>query len=316
MRTIGIDVSKDALDVALWDGTQQQLEHARRPNARDDVTAALAWIVDRAPDLVVLEATGPYHAPLLAALTAAAVPVALVNPAQIKAERAVRQGRHKTDRADAALLARFACDHAADLRRYVVPPAAQAQLRAMMSYRDGLVARQTEVRNQRAAADWQGDARVASWLDADLAALAAQLRTVDAEVARAMAAFPEAAVLLAMPGVGVRVAAAVLAFLPIGVWGDAKAAAACAGVHPRIEASGRRSHSRLSKQGNARLRRYLYMGALVAVRHDASLATKYAGLCARGLPKPVALCAIMHTLLRRMMGRLKRFYAGLEPFQA
>jgi transposase len=108
----------------------------------------------------------------------------------------------------------------------------------------------------------------------------------------------------------------VLAFLPVGVWGDAKAAAACAGVHPRIEASGRRAHSRLSKQGNARLRRYLYMGALVAVRHDASLAAKYAGLCARGLPKQAALCAIMHSLLRRMMGRLKRFYAGLEPFQA
>jgi transposase len=315
MRTIGIDVSKDALDVALWDAAHDHVEHTRCPNAATDVTAAVTGVRAHTPDLVVVEATGPYHAPLVAALTAVAVPLALVNPAQIKAERAVRQGRHKTDRADAALLARFACDHAADLRRYVVPPAAQAQLRAMMSYRDGLVARQTEVRNQRAAADWQGDARVASWLDADLAALAAQLRTVDAEVARAMAAFPEAAVLLAMPGVGVRVAAAVLAFLPIGVWGDAKAAAACAGVHPRIEASGRRSHSRLSKQGNARLRRYLYMGALVAVLHDPSLAAKYAGFCTR-LPKPAALCAIMHTLLRRMMGRLKRFYAGLEPLPA
>jgi hypothetical protein len=58
------------------------------------------------------------------------------------------------------------------------------------------------------------------------------------------------------------------------------------------------------------------MGALVAVRHDPSLAAKYAGFCARGLPKQAALCAIMHALLRRMMGRLKRFYAGLEPFQA
>jgi transposase len=315
MRTIGIDVSKDTLDVALWDGAQQQLEHARRPNARDDVTAALAWIVDRAPDVVVLEATGPYHAPLLAALTAAAVPVALVNPAQIKAERAVRQGRHKTDRADAALLARFAVDHAPDLRRYVSPPATQARLRALVTYREGLVARRTALRNQRAAARWQGDEQIGSWLEADLTALAAHLRTVDAALAAALDTFPEAPVLVAMPGVGVHVAAAVLAFVPAAVWGDAKAAAACAGVYPRIEASGRRTHSRLSKQGNARLRRYLYMGALVAVRHDPSLAAKYAGFCTR-LPKPAALCAIMHTLLRRMMGRLKRFYAGLEPLPA
>jgi transposase len=206
MRTIGIDVSKDTLDLALWDSAETTVEHVRCPNAATDVTAAMAWVRARTPDLVVLEATGPYHAPMVAALTAADVPLALVNPAQLKAERIVQQGRHKTDRADAALLARFAADHAADLRRYVAPPAAQAHLRAIMSYRDGLVARQTELRNQRAAADWHGTTLVVAWLDADLVTLAAQLRTVDAEVARALAAFPEAAVLVAMPGVGLRVA--------------------------------------------------------------------------------------------------------------
>jgi transposase len=317
MRTIGIDVSKATVDLALLDSAQHQLEHARRPNALTDVTAALTWISARTPDLIVLEATGPYHAPLLAALATTELAVALVNPARIKAYRQSQGGRHKTDRADAALLARFARDHAAELRRYVAPPAAQRHLRALVTYRDGLLARRTDVLNQREAAQWQHDApAVLAWLAADLAELAARLASVERALADAVAALPEAPVLLAMPGVGLHIAAAVLALVPVEVRGDAKAAAAWAGVHPQIEASGQRSHSWLSKHGNARVRRYLYMGALVAVRHDASLAAKYAGLCARGLPKQAALCAIMHSLLRRMMGRLKRFYAGLEPFQA
>ena len=119
------------MNLAALDSTTDRLTHTRQPNAPEDVTAALVWITQRAPELVVLEATGPYHAPLLAALAAAAVPVALVNPARVRAYRQSQGGRHKTDRADAALLARFARDQAPDLRRYVPPPAAQARLRAV-----------------------------------------------------------------------------------------------------------------------------------------------------------------------------------------
>ena len=136
---------------------------------------------------------------------------------------------------------------------------------------------------------WQGNAQVQQWLAADLAQV-------------------EARVLLAMPGVGLRVAAAVLAYLPVGVWGQAKAAAACAGVHSRQVQSGRSSHSRMSKTPSHQLRRSMYMAALVAIRHDADLRAYDERLLGRGKAKLVAIVAVMHKLLRQMMGRLKAFY--------
>ena len=101
-------------------------------------------------------------------------------------------------------------------------------------------------------------------------------------------------------------AAAVLAYLPAGVHGNAKAAAAYAGVHPRQEQSGQRASSRLSKQGCPAVRRYLYLAAQCAVRCDPVLKAWYTALCARGKARQSAICAVAHKLLRQMMGRLKQ----------
>ena len=164
---------------------------------------------------------------------------------------------------------------------------------------------------KRVPNDEAGLARlVAARLEADLAEVEARLAAVDAEIARILDGPPEAAVLRAMPGVGPRVAAAVLGYLPRGVWGDAKKAAAYAGVHPRREQSGQRDRSRLSKQGHAGLRRYLYVAARVAVRHDPELAAFRDRLRGRGHAKQSAACAAMHKRLRRMVGQLRAFYAA------
>jgi transposase len=144
-----------------------------------------------------------------------------------------------------------------------------------------------------------------AWLEADLAALAARLRQVDGEIAALVAARPEAAALAAQVGVGPATAAAVLAYLPAGVLGDAKKAAAYAGVHPRREQSGQRDRSRLSKQGCAPLRRYLYLAALSAVRFDPAMAAFHARLRARGKAAKSALCAVAHKLLRQLMGKIR-----------
>jgi transposase len=304
---VGIDVGKSSLDAAA---TAAAPSLPRRvPNDAAGVARLVAALTALAPALVVLEATGVYHRPVLAALIAAAVPVAVANPAQVAAFRQARLGRHKTDRADAALLARFAQVHGGDLRRATAADPTQARLRDLVAYRDGLVAERTRLRNRRHANGWGGDAAVAAWLADDLARVEARLAEVEAETDRLLGEVPEAAVLLALPGVGRRVAAAVLAYLPRGCWGNAKAAAAYAGVHPRREQSGQRDTSRLSKQGHAGLRRYLFMAAIVAVRHDPDLAACRDRLIARGMAKRAATCAVMHKLLRRMMGRLRASYA-------
>ena len=299
---VGIDVSAQTLEVA---STRPAALPRRVPNTREGIATLTAALAAAAPDLIVLEATGTYHRPLLAALLAAALPVAVVNPAAVAAFRQARLGRQKTDRADAALLARFGALHHGELRRAEPPAPALAELRWLVGYRDDMIARQTRLRNQRHAAEWAGDARVVAWLDADLAALAARLAEVEQAIAELLAAVPETAVLTAQVGVGLLVAAAVLAYLPAGVLGNAKAAAAYAGLHPRQEQSGQRARSRLSKQGCPAVRRYLHLAALSAIRYDPEIRAWYQRLCGRGKAPASARCAVAHKLLRRLMGRLR-----------
>ena len=300
---IGIDVGSRALDVAATEATPALPR--RMPNTPDGIARLMAALTPLTPELVVLEATGTYHCPLLAALLTAAVPVAVVNPAQIAAFRQSRLGRHKTDRADAALLARFAALHHDELRRATADEPDLAQLRTLVGYRDDLVGQQTAVRNRLHAARWTEAAAVVAWLEADLAALDARRREVETAITALLATRPETAALTAQIGVGVLTAAAVLAYLPAGVLGQPKAAAAYAGLHPRQEQSGQRDRSRLSKQGCPPLRRYLYLAALTAVRFDPAMAAWHRRLRERGKAARSALCAVAHKLLRQLMGKLK-----------
>jgi transposase len=309
METVGIDVGKTWLDVAYLspEGTAHT---TRAGNTPDGIATLVAALRPAPPVLIALEATGAYHRPLLAALVTAGLPVALVNPAQLKAFRQSGLGRHKTDRADALLLARFARLHGNELRRATPADPLQAQLRALVGYREGLVTQRTRLRNRAHAATWDGDATVQQWIADDLAQVETRLAAVEAALAALVRDLPEATVVRAVPGVGPRVAAIVLALLPRALWGHAKAAAAYAGVHPRQAQSGVRSQSRLSKQGTPLLRRVLYLAALVAITHDAALRAVYDRHVARGHAPKSGLCVVMHKLLRRMMGELRAHYAA------
>lgn len=299
---IGIDVGLQWLEVAASEAAPALPR--RVPNTAEGIARLLAVLRELAPELIVLEATGNYHDPLLAALLVAELPVSVANPAQVAAFRQSRLGRHKSDRQDAQLLARFAALHHAELRRATADEPALAQLRALVGYRDDLVAQRTAARNRRHAAQWSDATAVVTWLEGDLAALEARLREVEAAIAALLATRPETTVLTAQAGVGLMTAAAVLAYLPAGVLGNPKAAAAYAGLHPRHEQSGQRAHSRLSKQGCPPLRRYLYLAAMTAIRFDPEIARWYHQLCARGKAAQSATCAVAHKLLRRMMGRI------------
>lgn len=309
MLVIGIDVSKDWLDVAELGTTT---DTSRVPNTAAGIAALVTRLGARDLARIGVEATGAYHLPLLGALLEAHLPVSLLNPAQVKAYRQVRRGRNKTDRQDAILIAHFVQTHAATLRPASAATPQQARLRELVGYREGRVRERTRVLNQQEAARWSGSTAVQELLDTDLAHVEQQLARVEQAIASVLAELPEAAVLLRLTGVGPRVVAVVLAYLPVEVWGQVKAAAAYAGVHPAVAQSGRSSQSRLSKAGPPVLRRMLYLAALVAVRHDPELRRRYDALRARGKPPKVALCASMHAILRHMMGALKAFYRQQE----
>lgn len=307
--TAGLDVSQVTLDLAIRDATTKDVvRDATVGNDAEGITARLAHLTTWSPTLLVLEATGPYHAPVLEALVTAKQPVALVNPAQVKAFRQMQLGRTQTDRQDARLLAHFAAVHHAELRRYQPSGAKHAQLAAWVRYRESLVAESTRLKAQQHAAHWQHDRPVRDWIAERLRETRAHLADLDRQIATLLAEFPEATVLTEMLGVGVTVAATVLGFLPLAVWGHTKAASAYAGVHPHVEQSGQRSRSWMRKSGHAPLRRVLYMAALVTITHDGPLADFYQHLLNRGKRPMVALVAVMHKLLRRMMGRLKTCY--------
>lgn len=308
---IGIDVGLKHLDLAAHPAAPSLPR--RVPNTPEGIAQLVPVLQMRTPTLIVLEATGSYHQPVLAALLVAEVPVAVINPSQSAAFRQSQLGRHKTDRADAQLLARFGALHHTELRRSEPQDPELARLRQLVGYRDDLVAQQTAARNRQHAAQWAGSATVVAWLADDLAQLAARLRQVEGEIASLLATLPATAALTAQVGVGLLTAAAVLAYLPAGVLGHPKAAAAYAGVHPRHEQSGQRDRSRLSKQGCPALRRYLYLAAMCAVRCDPTLAAWYRALCARGKAPQSAMCAVAHKLLRQMMGRLRQAHTAQEP---
>jgi transposase len=301
--SIGIAVGLKHLDAAAAPAVPRLPR--RVPNTAAGIATLLAALTPLAPSLVVLEATGTYHCPLLAAVLAADVPVSVVNPAQIAAFRTTRRGRHKTDRAAAKLLARCAEVHHDELRLATPDEPDLAQLRTFVRDRDDLVAQQTAARNRRHAAQWTDAAAVVAWLEADLATIAARLRDVEAAIAALLATRPETAVLTAQVGVGLATAAAMAASLPAGVLGNPKAAAAYAGLHPRQEQSGQRDRSRLSKQGCPPLRRYLYLAAMAAIRGDPEIAAWYERLCDRGKAAQSATCAVAHKLLRQMMGKIR-----------
>jgi transposase len=306
MTYIGIDIGADWLDLAATDPVRGLPRRVR--NDEHGIARVIAALTAAAPPLVVVEATGVYHRPLLTALLTAEVPTTLLNPRQLVHYRAERLGREKSDRADAALLAEYGATHDADLRRAVLPTPAQAKLRELVTYRDRLMADCTRLRNRAHANTYGGDPQVGDWLRRNLDAVQTWLAEAEAAIAQLLAEVPEAAVVQTVPGVGKTIAAAVLAYLPPELWGDAKKAAAFAGVHPRQEQSGQRDHSRLSKQGHARLRRYLYCGATVALQHDPALIAFRDRVQATGHAKRSAHCAVMHKLLRQMMGAIRRSY--------
>ncbi len=305
---IGIDVGSQWLDLAAI--PPAPTVPRRVPNTAEGRATLVAALTPLDPTLIVLEATGTYHQPLLAALLAADLPVAVINPVQSAAFRKQHLGRNKTDREDAQLLARFGERHHAEVRRAEPQEPDLARLRQLVGYRDDLVGQATATRNRRHAAAWAGDPEILAWLDDDLAQLKARVKQVEAQIAAVLATIPDSDVLTAQTGVGMLTAAAVLAYLPAGVHGHAKAAAAYAGVHPRQAQSGQRASSHLSKQGCPAVRRYLYLAAQCAVRRDPVMQAWYEGLCARGKAKQSALCAVAHKLLRQMMGRLKQTRAA------
>lgn len=287
---VGIDVAKSWLDVAQ----RPETSNVRVSNDTAGISGLVEELLTVQPALVVMEATGGLEVPLVAALLRAGLPTAVVNPRQVR-EFARATGRlAKTDAIDAGILAHFA--EAVRPAPRPLPDEAGRELRALVMRRRQLVEMLTAERNRLARAgvirpEIQEHIR---WLEAALHVLEAKL----AERVQASPAWQKRESLyLSTPGVGPVLATVLLAELPELGRLNCKEIAALVGVAPLNRDSGLFRGRRKVWGGRVQVRSALYMGALVATRHNPTIRAFYQRLLGAGKPKKVALTACMRKLL-------------------
>ena len=296
---VGIDVSKDRLDVALRPTSD------RWALANDE--PGIARLVERlrglSPTLIVLEATGGLAVPLTSAVAAAGLPVVVVNPRQVRDFAKATGKLAKTDALDAAVLAQFAEAVRPALRP--LPDAATQALSALLARRRQLIEMLTAEKNRLGSAlppVRPGIRAHISWLERRLAAL-------DADLAQAIRESPvwreKDDLLQSVPGVGPVLATTLLASLPELGTLTRQQIAALVGVAPLNRDSGAWRGKRRVWGGRAPVRAALYMSALVATRFNPVLRAFYQRLCAAGKAKKVALTACMRKLLTILNAMLK-----------
>jgi transposase len=289
---VGIDVARDRLDVHL------------RPSGEAFAVArdgeGLAQLVERlqalAPQLVVMEATGGYETIVASALAAARLPLAVVNPRQIRDFARATGKLAKTDAIDAAAIAHFA-----EAVRPPARPIADAEAQALGE----LVARRRQViemmvaeRNRRRRATQR---RVLQAIERHLELLQSELSELEGDIDGAIRNSPawqaDADLLVSVPGVGPATLRTLIAELPELGRLDRRKIAALVGVAPINRDSGTMRGRRTIAGGRPAVRTALFMAALVASRANPVIAAYYAKLRAAGKTGKQALTACIRKLV-------------------
>ena len=307
---VGIDVSKHWLDVGIRPaGRAERLAHDEA-----GIEAVVVQLGAVAPERIVLEASGGLELPLVAALAAAALPVVVVNPRQVR-DFARATGRlAKTDALDAQVLAHFAEAVRPELRP--LPDAETQALRDLVARRRQLVAMLVAERQRRRAAR----AAVRPGIEAHIAWLQQARAQLDDQLQTSVQLSPhwraQDQLLRSVPGVGPQLARTLLAQLPELGQLDRRRIAALVGVAPYNRDSGQWRGQRRIWGGRASVRAALYMSALVASRHNPVIRDFYQRLLARGKPKKSALTACMRKLLVILNAILKTNTPWQAPLSA
>lgn len=288
---VGIDIAKaDFVGACRPDGTSWTAT-----NNPEGMAATVTRLQALAPTLIVLEATGGYETALVAVLVAAALPVVVANPRQVRDFAKATGQRAKTDRLDAQRIALFAERVHPDPRP--LPDAVLQQLNALMTRRRQLLDMLTAEGNrlEHAAAPIRREiTRHSRWLERRVVAVD---RDLDGTIQKSPAWRAKENLLRSVPGIGPVVSRTLLADLPELGRLNRKQIAALVGVAPLARDRGTVRGKRVVWGGRAPVRAVLYMGALVATRRNTAIRAFYARLVTAGKPKKVALIACMRKLL-------------------
>jgi transposase len=302
---IGIDVSKDRLDIAVLGEKQAwQVE-----NTCKGIDELLQQMIGLQPELIVVEATGGYQRNVVDALFRAGVSVAVVNPARVRQFARACGLLAKTDKLDAQVLAEFG--RRVQPRRYEGKSEAEKQLSALLVRRrqleEMLKAEQNRLRTISPS--------LRSSVERIIAILKEEKKHLHEQIEQFLneqkAWQEQREILSSAPGVGMVTTATLLADLPELGQLDRKKIAALVGVAPMNYDSGRKRGYRKTKGGRGDVRSILYMSTLVATRYNPLIQTQYQQMLKRGKLKKVALTACM----RKFLTILNAMVRDQQPFR-
>ena len=296
---IGIDVSQDWLDLSVHPTGQ-----ARRFKTTPAGLRSLSkYCHDAQPRLIAFEASGGYERPLADTLTQAKLPFLILNPRAVRSYARSVGVLAKTDRIDAAVIARFASVN--QLGPKAPPSAAEREARDLVTRRNQLVAARTRELHQArhaSGASLASAQRHLAFLKRETALVEQELRQV---IARDAALRMRWERMMSVPGVGATLASVLAATLPELGRVNREAIVMLAGVAPLARDSGKREGKRFCWGGRAVVRTALYMPMLAAIQHNAVLRAFYQRLVGRGKPKKVALVACMRKMLTMLNAILR-----------
>jgi transposase len=288
---VGVDVSKAQLDVAV----RPSGEVWSVSNDEAGFAALVAKLAPLKPKLIVMEATGGYQAPAVAALSVAGLSVAVVNPRQVRDFGRATGQLAKTDVLDADVIARFA--EALRPEPRVLPDAETIALNALVVRRRQIVDMITAEKNRLGTAEKV----VRRDIEEHIKWLQRRLKDADDDLYDGLKKSPlwrvKEQILKSAPGIGRVTTVSLIAQLPeLGKLSGRKVAA-LVGVAPFNRDSGTYTGKRCIWGGRASVRQALYMATLAAIRTSPTIRAFYDRLVAAGKPKKVAHVATMRKLL-------------------
>lgn len=306
LPTLGIDISKDSFHVEL--SVNEKLRHRKFANRKEGFAELCVWLVKHKTVQVhaCLEATGPYSEDLALHLHQQGHTVSIVNPAQIKAFGQSELLRNKDDRPDAGLIRRF-CEKQRPVA-WTPPPPHRRELQALTRHLDNLIETRQQQLNRLESAKTKGVIKslrkLVAYVDTEIARTEKQIQD---HVDNHPDLKQQCQLLESIPGIGKRTAAKLLAEIEdIARYKSARQVAAYAGLTPRNNRSGTiRGKTRLSKIGNARVRKALFLPAMTAKRYNPIVRSFCQRLASHGKNKMQVIGAAMRKLIHIAFGVLK-----------
>jgi transposase len=303
---VGVDIAKAKFDVARL-GADSKYKHKKFDNTPEGFARFVAWLAGfgGAAPSICLEATGAYSLPLAEYLVAQGFQVSVVNPAKIAAFAKSELSRAKTDQADAKLIARYAL--AMQPAPWTPPPAEIRELQALLRRVEHLLEMERMEKNRLGTAD----PVITASIESVLALLEQEIKTTRDTIRQHIDDHPDLKrrrdLLESIPGVGPATAAWLLTVLSEHYgFTDAKQVVAHIGLAPVIRQSGKwAGKTRLSKTGDAKVRKALYMPILSALTFNPAIRAFGQRLKANGKHGRAINCAAMRKLIHIAFAILK-----------